>query len=258
MTVAKMDRRRNHAGGCGGGHAREITVAARRHALNIESREAPRAASDEKETDEPAELGQVQGFGSVGSGDSANSPGVGEKCGGDAETHHVGERIEFPAEGAFGFHGAGDAAVHGVEKIGDADGACGVIEIGDFSVEGRQNRVIAAKHVSDGAGAGQNVNTTAQTMTAELTAWLFFLTDGIYVVEFHFAITLSPPFRCCPRWTSTCVSRGNQTSTREPKRIRPTRSPITTSCPSSFQHITRRAIAPAICLKMTLPCGVCR
>jgi hypothetical protein len=102
-------------------------------------------------------------------------------------------------EGTFRVHHARDAAVQGVEKIGDADRARSVIEISNFSVEGSEYGVITAKHVGNRAGARKNINTPAQTMIAERKARLFFLTDGIYVVEFHFAITLSPPFTCWPR-----------------------------------------------------------
>ncbi len=89
---------------------------------------------------------------------------------------------------------ARDAAVHGVKKIGDADRARSVVEIRNFSVEGSENGVVATQHVGDGEGAGKDVDTAAQTVIAERPARLVFLTDGIYVVEFHFAITLSPPF----------------------------------------------------------------
>ena len=119
----------------------------------------------------------------------------------------------------------------------------------DFSVEGGEDRVVTAQHIRDGKRAGEEVNTTTETIAAERTTRAFFVSDGVYAVEFHFASMLSPPFTFCPRFTTTCDSRGSHTSTREPKRIRPTRSPSETSSPSCFQHITRRAIAPAICLK---------
>ena len=69
------------------------------------------------------------------------------------------------------------------------------------------------------------------------------------MVEFHFARILSPPFTICPCLTTTSASIGSQMSTREPNRIIPTRSPRATVSPSRFQHSTRRAMAPAICLK---------
>src|ERR1700733_14039956 len=194
-----MHGRGNHSRCSRRGQAREITIAARRHALNIETREAPRAAGHEKEPAEPATLSEVQRFGRISRGHGANSPGVCQKSWGDAEADHVRKRIEFPAEGAFGFHGAGDAAIHRVEKVGDTDGARSIVEISNFSVERRENGVIPTKHVGNSAGAGKNINAPAQSMITERQARFLFLTDGIYVVEFHFAITLSPPFTCCPR-----------------------------------------------------------
>src|ERR1700679_1124708 len=197
--MEEMHGRRDYAR-CGrGGQAHEITIAARSHTLNIESREPPRAARHKKESDQPAGLGQVQGFGGIGCSDGAHPPSVGEKCRSEAKAHDIGKRIEFPAEGTFGFHSACDAAVHGVEKIGNTDGARGVVEISNLSVESGENGVIATKHVGNSAGAGKNINTPAQSMITERKARFFFLTDGIYVVEFHFAITLSPPCTCWPR-----------------------------------------------------------
>ena len=69
----------------------------------------------------------------------------------------------------------------------------------------------------------------------------FFVADRVYIVEFHFASMLSPPFTFCPRRTTICASMGSQTSTREPKRMMPTRSPRATASPFRFPayHATR-------------------
>src|SRR5260370_19135443 len=256
MPMCEMDRRGNHA--CGGrcGHSREVAIASRRHTVDIESGQTPRAAGDKDKTDKPSQLRKMQCFGRVRSRCSATSPSVSKKCGRNAEADDVRERIEFLTEFAFGLHGAGDSSIERIEKPGQTDSHRGVIEVGDFSVEGRENRVIPAKHVGNGKRAGEDINAAAETMIAERAARAFFVSDGIYAVKFHFASMLSPPLTFCPRLLITSVAMGNQTSTREPKRIRPTRSPIATSSPSAFQHITRRAIAPAICLKTNWPAGV--
>src|SRR5437870_7468800 len=75
-------------------------------------------------------------------------------------------------------------------------------------------------------------------------------------VHGHRAKMLEPPATCCPGRTTISASRGNQISTRDPKRIMPTRSPSVTVSPSAFQQSTRRAIHPAICFKTISPRSV--
>ena len=133
----------------------------------------------------------------------------------------VRKRIEFLAKLAFGLHQPRDSSIHRIEYPGQADSHRRVIEISDFSVEGRENRVVPAKHVGNGKRAGKDINAAAETMIAERPARAFFVSDGIYAVEFHFASMLSPPLTFCLSFTTTCVSRGSQMSTREPKRIKP-------------------------------------
>ena len=82
--------------------------------LNRARRHAQQATKTEP--DQPAELRQMQRFGRVGGRHGTNSPGIGQKCRRDPETDNVGERIEFLAELAFHFHGAGDAAVQRIKS----------------------------------------------------------------------------------------------------------------------------------------------
>ena len=72
------------------------------------------------------------------------------------------------------------------------------------------------------------------------------------------ARTLEPPFTWSPTFTRRSESRGSQRSAREPKRTRPMRSPRATRSPSFFQQTTRRAMSPAICLKVISPESVVR
>src|SRR5262249_58787152 len=62
-------------------------------------------------------------------------------------------------------------------------------------------------------------------------------------------IVLEPPRTWVPGLTVTSAPAGNNTSTREPNRIRPINSPFSTESPTFFQHTMRRAITPAICVK---------
>ena len=124
-----MHRRRDHAGRRRSGHSREESVAARRHALNIEPRQTPRAATEIEKADQPAELDQVQCSGATRGCQRADAPGVGQKRGSHAEAHDVRERIELLSKLAVGAHGARDAPVQRIENNGDADGASGVVEI---------------------------------------------------------------------------------------------------------------------------------
>src|SRR2546427_6395597 len=60
---------------------------------------------------------------------------------------------------------------------------------------------------------------------------------------------VDPPRTRAPFRTVTSVPAGKSTSTREPNRINPINSPFATVSPTSFQHMTRRAIIPAICVR---------
>ena len=60
------------------------------------------------------------------------------------------------------------------------------------------------------------------------------------------AMAVSPPRTLSPGLTRISVSRGRSTSVREPNRIIPNRSPLSTTSPTCFQAQIRRAIAPVI------------
>src|SRR5882762_9011366 len=82
-----------------------------------------------------------------------------------------------------------------------------------------------------------------------------FVSADLLVADFSVqrARTLDPPFTFCPSLTRISASLGNHTSTREPKRTSPIRSPPATLSPAFFQEITLRAISPAICLNTISP-----
>src|SRR6266478_896368 len=72
----------------------------------------------------------------------------------------------------------------------------------------------------------------------------------------HRATTLDPPFTLSPTLTTISAVLGTHTSTRDPNRTRPIRSPRATLAPTFFQETTRRAINPAICLNTISPPSV--
>jgi hypothetical protein len=86
-----------------------------------------------------------------------HAPGIGQKRRGNAEAHHIGERIEFLAELAIRAESARNASIEGIEQNREANGARRVVEIRDAAFEGGQDGVIAAEKISDGKGAGQEI-----------------------------------------------------------------------------------------------------
>ena len=65
----------------------------------------------------------------------------------------------------------------------------------------------------------------------------------------------SPARTRSPSSTSTVAVSGRNTSTRDPYRIRPIRSPRITESPGLWSNTMRRATSPAICLRATRPFG---
>ncbi len=174
-----MNYRGDHASGGRSGHAGEKTAAARGHALNIEAREPPGTADHEEKSDEPAELDEVKRLGRLGGGHGAHAPNIGEERRGDSEADNVGERIKLLAEFAGGAHGAGDAAVEGIEQNGDTDGARGVVEIRRRAFQGGENGVITAEEIRDGENSGKDVNAAAMPLIAKRAARLVFVADRV-------------------------------------------------------------------------------
>src|SRR5580704_14577053 len=198
----------------------------------------------------------MQRFGSIRCGQRPNPPCVGQERRSYTETHHVGQGIEFASKCTLGSHGTRNTAIHRVKQICDSDCDSRVVKIRKAAVKHGQYGVITAKHICNCKCAGKDVDTTSEAVIAGRSSPILFGSDGIYVVEFHFASKLSPPFTFCLSRTATSASIGSHTSTRDPNLIKPMRSPRETISPSLFQHITRRAIAPAICLNTKPPAGV--
>src|ERR1700730_2681491 len=152
----------------------------------------------------------------------------------------------------------GDARNEAVESIkhdGETDRARRVIQIDDPALHRSQNGVKSAQQIADGKCAGQEINAASQPMIPRLDKSEFFL---VRFFHRHRASTLTPPDTCWPGRATISASCGSQTSVREPNRISPIRSPNFTVSPGAFQQTTRRAMAPAICLKTISPRSVSR
>src|SRR5580658_4950558 len=196
-----MHRSSNHSRRGGRGHTHEVPAAARRHAVNIEARKPPRAATEEKEADEPPQLNQVE-FGRRTRGrHRMNAPRICQQGRSHAKADYIGQRVKLFAEFAVRAHRPGHAAVERVEQDRDADGGGRIVEVSRRTLERRQNRVVPAKKIRHRENAWKDVYAAAKAVISErpFRTRFFFAPDRIYVVEFHFARMLSPPLTCWPR-----------------------------------------------------------
>ena len=167
-----MDDRRNHSRAGRNRHAHEIflprTSRVRRLRIlrNVEARQAARARHEESEAGHRAQFRNFQA--QVGGNDhrqQMEAPHPGEQRGGDAESDHVGQRIEFPAKIARGVSHARDAAVQTVEQYGKADGLCGKVQVPCVTrgaMHGLQNRVETGRDIRCGEQRGQQIHAFAQ------------------------------------------------------------------------------------------------
>src|SRR5580704_1423951 len=251
-----MYGRSNHSRSRRSRHARKISVSARRHSLNVKPRKSPCAARHEEKSHQPSELGKVQGIGSIRGSERSYAPRIGEQRRGDAKTYHVSKRIEFASKRTFCSHRARDATVHGIERVSDSNRDGRIVKVRKAAIQRSQHGIVTTQEVCNCKRAGEDVYAAPEPPVAQGPSRFFFVSDRIYLVKFHFASMLSPPSTFCLSRTTTSASIGSQTSTRDPNRISPMRSPRATLSPSRFQHITRRAIAPAICLNTKRPLGV--
>src|ERR1700739_2960298 len=122
----------------------------------------------------------------------------------------------------------GDETVESIKDDGQTDRSRGVIEIDDAALHRRQNGIKAAQQIADGECARKKINAAPQAMIARLDESKFLL---VRFSHRHRASTLTPPATCWPGRATISASCGSQTSMREPKRIRPIRSPDFTLSP---------------------------
>src|SRR5579871_2826045 len=176
---SRMNYSRDHARPGRRGHADEITIAACGHAMNIEPCQAPCAAAEKNEADQPAELNQTNAFGNFGIRERFYSPGIRKNCGRNAEADDVRKRIKFFAEIAGGSHRACNASVQRVKKNSDADGARCVIKLRGGAFERRKDGVVAAEQIGNSEKTGKNVHAATESGVAEKLPFAGFGTDGI-------------------------------------------------------------------------------
>ncbi|QTK79060.1 hypothetical protein AT6N2_C1286 [Agrobacterium tumefaciens] len=198
---------------------------------------------------------------------------------GDAEIHDIGKRIHLLAEFGCRLHHAGDTAVDAIEESREQHHADGEFEtpleskahtaqartdrqngdeIGDQKTKGNfaQSRATAAV----AAAIGFSVLLRLRNRRFHAHALPVYpqprrLRTGP-LAEPNSASTVSPAIAVWPTDTRGSKPAGRKMSRREPKRIRPKRSPASTGSFGFTQHTIRRATMPAICTTPTLPCEV--
>src|SRR3984893_2554414 len=188
-----MDHRRDHQCAGGRGHPDEVTIPARRHALEVESNEAPRAAHHVEETDEPAELDQMECLRRGRGSHCTHAPSIGENRGCDPKSYDVRKRIKFFSECAVRPHRTRDSSIERIEQPRNSDRKRRIVEVPRLPIERDQNCIVATQKIRDRENARKNVNAATETAIAKGRPGLFCVPHRIYAVEFHFCRKLSPP-----------------------------------------------------------------
>src|SRR6266540_1358688 len=214
-------------------------VAAVRHALvDVEAGETEGAADHEEEGPQPGDPPGVR-----------QGEGVEDEGGGDAEGHHVGERVELDAE------------------LGGRPGQPGhlaVEDVQDHAHEDRHRRLHearlgrehdgekAAKEIGGGEETGEQKDAAARVLAQLLPAAPPRMPRPLSALmptpHRSTPMTVSPPLTLSPIFTRISVERGTTRSVRDPKRISPYRSPAASLSPTRTRHTMRRASTPAPCL----------
>src|ERR1700733_2017707 len=127
-----MNHRYDHQ--CAGGrwHPGEVTIPAFRHALEVESGEAPRTAHHVEETNEPAELGQME---CLRCGHFTHAPSIGEDCGCDPKSYDVGQRVEFLSECTASARRSRHSSVERIEQPRNHDRNRRLVEVRPWPIE---------------------------------------------------------------------------------------------------------------------------
>src|SRR5512140_1869161 len=196
----------------------------RRVDLDIEAREPQRPADEVEERRQPPP-----------SSERGEGPPVHEEGRGDAESRG---RVRHP----------GDAPIEAVEDRAHDDPDRRRLEV---AVVRRGDRVEPGEQGPRRDEVRQDIHPPPQAVPpAPLPARL-------PAAHGKTPITLSPARTRSPGTTDSRTSAGRYRSTRDPKRINPTRCPWRTASPSLRSHTIRRAIIPAIWTYVTVrPPGV--
>src|SRR2546421_9518596 len=158
---------------------------------------------------------------------------IDEESGGDSEAHHVHQAVELRAEPRAGLGEPGDPAVQRVEDAGEKDVPAGPVEL-------------AARREHDGPDAEEQVEQREQARHHDHDAPH---RRGEGPHDGYSASTLAPARTRSPTATRSTgrPAAARNTSTREPKRIMPMRSPCVARAPTAPSVTIRRATSPAIC-----------
>src|SRR2546430_2927251 len=142
---------------------------------------------------------------------------IDEEGGGDPEAHHVRQAVELRPEAGAGLREPGDPAVQRVEDAGEEDVPAGPVEL-------------AARREHHGPDAEEQVEQREQARHYDHDAPH---RRGEGPHEVYSASTLAPARTRAPTATRTVgrAAAARNTSTREPNRIRPIRSPRVARAP---------------------------
>src|SRR6267142_556017 len=275
---------RNHSGGRRCGHSHKIFRSPRRHPLHVKPREAPRAANEEEQAAHPAKQSELVQRLRAHGGDASNAPRIRENRWRHAKTDNIRQGVELHSKLRVRPRHSSDAAVQRIKQDRQSNRLRCMVKIIRRPHQRRDDGVIAPQEVRGREGSRNQKNPPPQPriLDAPLLKRHFVLlglghgydcfpvavrfasasaelvSADLLVAGFpvHRARTLDPPFTFCPSFTRISASRGNHTSTRDPKRTSPIRSPRSTLSPAFFQETTLRAISPAICLNTISPVSV--
>src|SRR5215212_5904701 len=146
---------------------------------------------------------------------------VHEDCWRHSKRDAIDERIELGAEPGAGICPPGDASVQHVQDAGEDEEPPRPEKI---RLGGTHHGPESKEQVAEGKGTRHDDHDLPHVRAAKAGApWN----------QAHSAITVTPATVRSPSFTSTLAVGGTKTSTRDPKRIMPSRSPWATSRPTS-------------------------
>src|SRR5882724_1859684 len=279
-----VHHRRNHSGGRRRGHSHKILRSSRRHSLYVKPREPPRTANQEEQAAHPGKQSKlVQSLRAHGR-HASNAPRIRKNRRRHPKTDHVRQRIELHSKLRVRPRHPSDSAIQRIKQNRKSNRLRCMVKIIRRPRQRRHDGVITAQEIRGRERRGNQKYPPPQfrVLDAPLLKRHFLLfavghgydrfplavrfasvsaaiaSAELRIAAFpvHRASTLDPPFTFCPSFTRISASFGSHTSTREPNRTNPIRSPRSTRSPCLFHETTLRAISPAICLNTISPASV--
>src|SRR2546423_515414 len=165
---------------------------------------------------------------------------INKERGRDPEAHHVHQAVELRPEAGAGLGEPGHPAVQRVEDAREKDVPPGAVEL-------------AARREHDGPDAEEQIEEREQAGHDDHDAPHRPTGEGPHAA--YSASTLAPARTRSPTATRSAgrPAAARNTSTREPKRIMPRRSPCVARAPTAPSVTMRRATSPAICRTSSAP-----